>query len=83
MSSNKHLLKKSSQNQFLLIFSIVALIAATAYAQENPSSLPVSGASTSVLNKPVWITELSIGLKESYDDNLLGVSGDGMPKSYS
>ena len=83
VSSNKHLLKKSSQNQFLLIFSIVALIAATAYAQENPSSLPVSGASTSVLNKPVWITELSIGLKESYDDNLLGVSGDGMPKSYS
>ena len=29
------------------------------------------------------MTELSLELKESYDDNLLGVSGDGMPKSYS
>ena len=58
-------------------------IAATAHAQESPSSLPVSGPSASVLNKPPWMTELSLELKESYDDNLLGVSGNGTPKSYS
>ncbi|MCX5883011.1 MAG: hypothetical protein NTU74_14765, partial [Deltaproteobacteria bacterium] len=83
MLSDKHLMGKPSRSQFLLILSFTVLIAAAAYAQESPSSLPVSGPSASVLNKPVWMTELSLELKESYDDNLLGVSGNGMPKSYS
>ena len=83
MVPNKLLMEKPFRSRFLLILSILVLIAPAAPAQENPSSLPVSGPSASVLNKPAWMTELSLELKESYDDNLLGVSGDGMPKSYS
>jgi len=83
MFSSNHLIGKPSRSRFLLILSIMVLIAAAAHAQENPSSPPVSDPSPSVLSRPVWMSELSLELKESYDDNLLGVSGDGMPKSYS
>lgn len=31
-----------------------------------------------LLNKPVWLPQLSIGVNESYDDNIFGVSGQGM-----
>jgi hypothetical protein len=30
------------------------------------------------LAKPVWLPELSLGVSESYDNNILGVSGNGM-----
>jgi hypothetical protein len=83
MLSNQHPMGKPSRIQFLLILSMMIVTAAAALAQESPSSLPVSGTSASVLSKPAWMTELSLELKESYDDNLLGVSGDGMSKSYS
>ncbi|MFH0995358.1 MAG: hypothetical protein V1844_07680 [Pseudomonadota bacterium] len=83
MLSDNHLLEKPSRSRLLLILSILVLIAVSTHAQEAPSSLPASGPSASVLNKPAWLTELSLELKESYDDNLQGVSGDGMPKSYS
>ena len=29
--------------------------------------------------KPGWLTDLSLGIKESYDDNILRVSGNGLP----
>lgn len=83
MPSTKHVVKKPSRSRFLLISSIMLLIAAASGAQEDPSSLPASGPSASVWNKPVWMTGLSLELKEGYDDNLLGVSGDGMPKRHS
>jgi len=82
MISSKLLMGKPSR-RFPLILCLMLQIAAAAHAQENPSSLPATGSSASVLNKPAWMTQLSLELKESYDDNLLGVSGDGMPKSYS
>jgi hypothetical protein len=34
---------------------------------------------TSLWTKPVWLTDLSFSYKESYDDNILGVSGYGLP----
>jgi hypothetical protein len=83
MLSSIHLMGKPLRCLFPLILSILVLTASTADSQEAPSSLPVSGPSASVLSRPAWMTELSLELKESYDDNLLGVSGDGMPKSYS
>ncbi len=70
---------KLFQIRSLLVLSIMVLVAAAVRAQENTAS----GLAASALNKPPWMTELSIELKESYDDNLLGVSGDGMPKSDS
>jgi hypothetical protein len=33
----------------------------------------------SLFTKPVWLTDLSFGDKEYYDDNVLVVSGQGMP----
>ncbi len=30
-------------------------------------------------NKPSWLSDLSFNVKESYDDNVLGVSGSGLP----
>ncbi len=45
----------------------------------------VNGADAAVANtaatgwqKPAWLTDLVMGAKESYDDNLFGVSGKGM-----
>jgi len=35
-------------------------------------------ADTSFWTKPAWLTELSFSYKESYDDNVLGVSGYGL-----
>ncbi|MDO9067124.1 MAG: hypothetical protein Q7W05_01550, partial [Deltaproteobacteria bacterium] len=83
MLSDDHFHEKPCRSRFLLILSILVLIAVSAHAQQAPSSLPASGSSASVKSKPAWLTELSLELKESYDDNLLGVSGDGMSKSYS
>ena len=31
-----------------------------------------------LLKKPEWLPQLSLGIKESYDDNVFGVSGNGM-----
>src|ERR1700690_3560109 len=33
--------------------------------------------------KPAWLTEFSVSYKESYDDNVLGVSGYGLPVASS
>ncbi len=33
--------------------------------------------------KPAWLTDISLGLKEGYDNNVLLVSGDGMGEEYS
>jgi len=35
------------------------------------------------LNKPAWLTEVSLSVKESYDDNILLVSGNGPLKPQS
>jgi hypothetical protein len=32
-----------------------------------------------LLTKPAWLPQLSLGAGESYDDNIFGVSGHGMP----
>lgn len=33
--------------------------------------------------RPAWLSELSFGVKESYDDNILRVSGNGLPTESS
>ena len=70
----------SSKNYIGLILGIlIAMIITGGYAAETAaeSLAPASG------SKPVWLTELSLGARESYDNNLLGVSGSGMSKRYS
>jgi hypothetical protein len=38
-----------------------------------------TGAGFSGWSKPAWLTDVSLGIKESYDDNVLRVSGNGLP----
>jgi hypothetical protein len=45
---------------------IIIVFAGTAQAQE-------------LLTKPAWLPQLSLGVSETYDDNIFGVSGNGMP----
>jgi len=50
------------------------------------SNLCIVAASTPALpQKPAWLTDLSLGLKESYDDNvfLSGVDSSDLPASYT
>ncbi len=46
-------------------------LAFTVSAAEKPAAAPTA------VSKPAWLTDLSVGVKEAYDNNLLGVSGDG------
>jgi hypothetical protein len=58
----------------------------TPLSASQTSATPVVGVETEVSSagftgwtKPVWLSDLSFGVKESYDDNLLRVSGKGLP----
>ncbi|MDR3457673.1 MAG: hypothetical protein P4N60_09520 [Verrucomicrobiae bacterium] len=56
---------------------LVLLALASLLPQVSAADAPAAKLSTA-WQKPVWLTELSLGVKESYDDNLLLVSGAGM-----
>jgi len=61
----------------LFLFGIVGLLSKTQGAET-----PAVGAASAGWQKPSWLTDLGFGTKESYDDNLLGVSDKGLtPKS--
>jgi hypothetical protein len=61
----KNKLNKTHLVQAVSLAGIIIILAGTAQAQE-------------LLAKPEWLPQLSLGVKESYDDNILGVSGNGM-----
>jgi len=44
------------------------------HGAESPAAITTAAG----WQKPAWLTDLTLGVKESYDDNLLGVSGDGL-----
>jgi hypothetical protein len=52
--------------QAVSLAGIIMTFAGTAPAQE-------------LLNKPAWLPQLSLGVSETYDNNIFGVSGNGMP----
>jgi hypothetical protein len=56
---------KTYLTQVVLLTGIIISCAGTAQAQE-------------LLTKPIWMPELSLGVSESYDDNIFGVSGHGL-----
>jgi hypothetical protein len=65
----------------VLFFTISAAAAVPAiFATARASDAP---AATAIWAKPKWLTDLSFGVKESYDDNLLLVSGQGLPEQSS
>ena len=60
-------MKKPRLFQTISFACILTFCAATARAQQ-------------ILTKPEWLPQLSLGVTQSYDDNIFGVSGLGMPK---
>ena len=57
----------------LFLFGVAGLLSKTHGADASAVN---SGAAA--WQKPAWLTDLSLGVKESYDDNLLLVSGNGL-----
>ena len=62
----------------LIAASALLPLASAGMAAEKPAAAVSAG-----WQKPAWLTDLSAGVKESYDDNVLAVSGDGMSKQGS
>lgn len=61
----------------LVLFGVAGLLSKT-----HGADTPAVGSGSATWQKPAWLTDLGLGTKESYDDNLLGVSGNGLtPKS--
>jgi hypothetical protein len=61
----KNKLNKTRLVHVVSLAGIISVFVGTAQAQE-------------LLAKPDWLPQLSLGVKESYDNNILGVSGNGM-----
>ena len=74
--------KNITKNESCLLYRLIAAsiflpLASAALAAETPAANISSN-----WQKPSWLTDLSLGVKENYDDNVLLVSGDGLaPKS--
>jgi len=62
----------------LIITTIAGLSLATPLFADDSAATPAAGSIPAAWQKPVWLTDLSLGVKESYDDNLFLVSGNGL-----
>ena len=62
----KNKLNKTHLVQAVSLAGIIIIFAGTARAQQ-------------LLTKPAWLPQLSLGVSEVYDNNIFGVSGNGMP----
>ena len=61
----------------LCLLGVAGLLSRT-----NDADASAVGSSSAAWQKPAWLTDLTLGIKESYDDNLLLVSGNGLaPRS--
>ena len=58
---------------------IVALAALAAGALTPNAHAEATSSSSALWTKPVWLTDLSLADRESFDDNVLVVSGLGLP----
>jgi hypothetical protein len=59
------------------------------FALAAPSAVAIASAQSNApsirdtTTKPAWLTDVSLGVKESYDDNVLSVSGNSLPEQSS
>lgn len=65
---NKLNIMKSNQNKLRLAQAV--LLARLLWAETMPAQ--------ETFTKPAWMTDLSLGFKGSYDNNIYGVSGNGL-----
>jgi len=70
-------MKKTPRLSYGLLAAATLLPLASVGLAQN-SAAPAPAATANGWQKPAWLTDLSAGVKESYDDNVLMVSGDGM-----
>jgi hypothetical protein len=76
--------KKTHVPLIFLAAALAALVLATTgraadATGSNAGSLSAGPPDFSIWSKPIWLSDLSFTVKESFDDNVLGVSGLGMP----
>jgi opacity protein-like surface antigen len=64
---------KSKIYSGLFLFGVAGLLSKT-----HGADTPAVDSGSAEWQRPVWLTDLSLGVKESYDDNVLVVSGNGM-----
>ena len=62
---------------------ILLLSAITAGFALAVTSRAADTAAAAAPSKPAWVSELSFSVKETYDDNVMGVAGLGMPEQSS
>jgi len=62
----------------LMTVGLCVLVSTTKAAAPSMDSLILTD-----WQKPAWLTDLGLGLKEGYDNNILLVSGNGMPEQSS
>lgn len=67
---------KTSLHILSFVTAAAAILALSSTAQADPGD---STATFVDFKKPNWLSDLSFSAKESYDDNVLGVSGLGLP----
>jgi hypothetical protein len=67
MTNNPNNTNKTRLIKVISLNGLLLVCGATAQAQQ-------------LFTKPEWLPQLSVGVTESYDDNIFGVSGLGMPK---
>jgi len=70
--------------------ALVTPTRSTPVSASQTSAIPANGPATDTSSagftgwtKPAWLSDLSFGIKESYDDNLMRVSGHGLPTEAS
>jgi hypothetical protein len=63
--------------------SLMAALISSAHADAQTTNSATVPAPLQTWHKPAWLTDLSLAARESYDDNLLLVSGHGLSPEYS
>jgi hypothetical protein len=69
---------KQTRISLFLLAAASAALALTGTARAADASSTSTPANAAFWTKPAWLSDLSFGVKESYDDNVLGVSGNGL-----
>jgi hypothetical protein len=68
--------KQTLVNKLLIVSALTFALTGAARAADASTTPPPDAA---FWTKPAWLSDLAFGVKESYDDNVLGVSGLGLP----
>jgi hypothetical protein len=70
---------KQTRVSIYLLAAASAALAFTGTGRAADASSPSTTPDAAFWTKPAWLSELTFAVKETYDDNVLGVSGIGMP----